>query len=233
MSVVVRAAERGVTRGVGTQSHHGFSFGHHWVADRVEHGPLTAHNEERLEAGAGFGDHPHRDVELVTWVLSGALRHSSDLGRATLHPGQVQHLGAGTGVVHRETSEVATTFVQAWLRPTAPSLPPCHAVADAEPGRDWSAVVSGLDDVPAALGLRSSAALLIARPVCGDVLTVPDAPLRHLWIAAGGATAGGQSGATVLGPGDALLDRDTGALELRAGGFAGEECEVHCWLLHP
>ena len=107
-------------------------------------GPLVCHDEHLLRGGQGFPDHPHRDVEIVTWVLTGALEHAggpagADGDRGVVGPGQVQVLWTGDGVTHAEIAEPGagpTRFVQAWLRPEpAPDAAPERSVADTDPGR--------------------------------------------------------------------------------------------------
>ena len=94
MSVEIRrGTDRYLTRGEGFFTRHSFSFGAHYDPDNVAFGPLVCHDDHRLKAGAGFSDHPHRDVEIVTWVLSGSLRHSDSAGHSgVVRPGEVEHM---------------------------------------------------------------------------------------------------------------------------------------------
>jgi redox-sensitive bicupin YhaK (pirin superfamily) len=105
--------------GEGTESRHGISFGAHYDPENTFFGALLAQNEELLDQGAGFPTHRHREADLVTWVLTGELRHTDSLGNArTVHPGELQVLAAGTGVEHAEFAGAApTTFLQSWLVP--------------------------------------------------------------------------------------------------------------------
>ena len=119
-------ADRFVTRAEGRTTWHSFSFGAHYDPGNVGFGRLVAHNDERLPPGTGYDDHPHADLEIVTWVLSGALRHTSTVGSGVIGPGQVQRLSAGSGVVHSEVADgpEETRFLQAWVRPDEPGLEP-------------------------------------------------------------------------------------------------------------
>jgi redox-sensitive bicupin YhaK (pirin superfamily) len=217
---VRRAADRFRTDADGHTSWHSFSFGTHYDPRNVGFGALQALNDERLPEGTGYPDHPHRDTEIVTVVLTGALRHRDDAGRTgVLVPGDVQLLSAGTGVVHSEVADDAadgpTRFLQAWLRPDEPGLVPSYAGTRAELGPSWSCLASGEGD---ALPLHTrGAALHAARLDQDEQLLLPDAPRLHLFVATGAArltTAGGEpDGSHDLATDDAarLLD-DAGTL---------------------
>jgi len=210
MTIDVRgASDRFVTREHGRVTAHSFSFGEHYDAENVGFGPLTAHNDDRLEPGAGYGEHPHSDVEIVTVVLDGALRHTDSEGNTqVLVPGQVSRTSAGSGITHTEEAEpdVATRLVQAWLRPDEPGGEPSYAVAQV--GRPWElAEVVGPNGL-IGIGTRG-ARLLLANPSPGAV-TLPEAPLLHVFVAEGKATLGERQ----LGPGDAARLTDEGGRQL-------------------
>lgn len=117
---VRRAADRFVTRTPGVQSWHGFSFGPHYDPEHVAHGRLVVHDEHLLEPGAGFDPHPHRHLEIVSWVLEGELVHEDGTRTAAVPPGTVQRMRTGSGVVHAERAgAVATRFLQLWLTASA------------------------------------------------------------------------------------------------------------------
>src|SRR5215469_16291875 len=105
----------------GVATAHAFSFSAHYDPANVSFGALLACNEELLAPGAGFAAHRHRDTEILTWVLEGALAHSDDKGHeAVVRPGQLQYLSAGSGVSHSEVNAVAAgepvRFLQFWLQ---------------------------------------------------------------------------------------------------------------------
>ena len=133
MPIEVRApGDRFLTRAEGRTTWHSFSFGAHYDPANVRFGPLVVLNDELLPRGTGYDDHPHRDTEIVTWVLSGALRHRDSSGHdAVVGAGEVQVLTAGSGVVHSEVSAAVgpTRFVQCWLRPDSADLAPSYATA--------------------------------------------------------------------------------------------------------
>src|SRR3954452_10402437 len=103
------AAGRFLTPGEGVSTRHSFSYGAHYDPDNVGFGPLIAINTETLEAGGGYDAHRHADVEIVTWVLEGALHHEDSTGHSgTITSGVAQRLSAGPGVEHTERNASAT-----------------------------------------------------------------------------------------------------------------------------
>ena len=98
-----QASERYRTNLGWLNSHHSFSFGNHYKADNVGHGLLLVNNDDIVRAGSGFDTHPHRDMEIVTWVLRGELEHKDSTGnRGLLYPGLAQRMSAGKGIWHSE-----------------------------------------------------------------------------------------------------------------------------------
>ena len=154
---------------------HSFSFGAHYDPENVGFGPLVALNDERLEPGAGYADHGHRGVELVTWVVEGSLVHADSSGaREVLPAGTVQVQTAGSGIAHSEHAGPGpgpTRFVQAWLRPDDEDRPPERRTVN-------------VGDVLRALA-RSSRAMPTRRcrwawpaPRCGPLRCSPATPRR-------------------------------------------------------
>lgn len=109
-------------------THHTFSFGDYIDPEHTEFRALRVLNEDRVQAGKGFGTHGHRDMEILTWVLSGALEHRDSLGTdGVIRPGEAQVMSAGTGIRHSEFNASATEsvhFLQIWLVPEQQGLPP-------------------------------------------------------------------------------------------------------------
>lgn len=139
-----RANNQFVTRRDGITTRHCFSFGDHYDPERVSIGPLVALNDELLEPGAGYSTHEHRDLDIVTWVLDGVLRHEDSLGvRCLLRPGTAQRLTTGAGVSHSETNDggpaESLRFVQLWFALPEQVTPSYEsrtiACADSERGR--------------------------------------------------------------------------------------------------
>ncbi len=197
--MIVRAGERASTVTDWLDSRHSFSFGSVYDPANTHFGLLLACNEDRLAAGAGFAEHPHRDVEALTWVVSGSLRHADDAGhRGEARPGVVQRMSAGGGVRHSEyAGEEAAHYVQMWVRPAEFGGPPRY---------DTVPVGPGLAEVRP---LRQPDAVLVAgRLPAGSTATLAPAAYLHVLVVAGTAAADGEA----LGPGDALRLADAGSV---------------------
>ena len=141
-----RSSSRFVEREIGRRTQHGFSFGAHYDPDWLSFGPMVCHDDHLLGTGNGFDEHPHSDLEIVTFVVSGALRHTDSLGtEETLAAGDLAVLSAGEGVRHSEMpADGAARFVQVWLRPDQAGSPPTYARTSA------AAAVPGAGLVPIA-----------------------------------------------------------------------------------
>jgi len=185
-----RGERRFVSRGAGRVSWHSFSFGDHYDPANTGFGFLLASNHEELAPGGGFDEHRHRDIEIVTWLISGELVHAHSGGSPIgVSPGVVQRLSAGSGVTHseRNASTVAPVeFVQMWIVPDSVDRPPDYASADVngELGSgSWVPIVGGAG---APISIRQPAAkLCVARPRAGTRLELPEAGLLHLYVSRG------------------------------------------------
>ena len=186
---------------------HSFSFGPHYDPANLGFGPLVCHNDELLRPGGGYPDHPHRDLEIVTWVLSGVLLHTDSTGHTSpIGAGTVQAMSAGSGIRHSEVADLAsgpTRFVQAWVRPDEPGGTPVH--------RERAVDLPGAGLVPVAGGGglpvgTTGASLRVARLAAGEAVELPDAPRLHVFAATGSVSVGDHR----LGAGDALRLVDEG-----------------------
>ena len=233
---VRRSGSRPTTTADGLVSRHSFSFGPHYDPVNVGHALLVAHNDDDLRAGAGYDTHPHRDLEIVTWVLEGGLRHQDSNGHTgVVVPGQLQRLSAGSGVRHSEHHDPgcgpAVRFVQMWVQPDEPGLVPSYAQHDVGPQLDAGALVpvaSGrpaLRDQVAVLVHNREVTLHVARLAGGASVGLPDAPYLHLFVARGAAEL---EVAGRLAEGDTVRLTAAGGARLAASPM----CELLVWEMH-
>ncbi|MGK5641126.1 pirin family protein, partial [Streptomyces sp. URMC 126] len=182
---VWRAAERyrGGDPEAGIETRHAFSFSGFYDPDNVRFGSLIACNEELLAPGAGFAEHPHRDVEIVTWVVEGELVHEDSAGHVeVVRAGDVQWLSAGAGVRHveRNASGVPLRFLQMWLDPVEGGGAPVYEVARSV--RDGVVLT-----VP-----NAGAALHVLRPRAGERLALPAGEWLYVHVVRGAVRLGGE-----------------------------------------
>ena len=214
MLTLRRAQDRGHADHGWLNSFHTFSFADFHDPAQMGFGNLRVINEDRIAPGTGFGTHGHRDMEIISYVLSGALAHQDNLGNgAAIVPGEVQRMTAGTGVRHSEfnhAKDATTHFLQIWLLPSAANLAPGYeqkAFAEADKRGQLCLVAApagyaGRGDGPAAVTLNADAAI---RAGCFDGAESAELaldPARRAWVhvARGAVEVNGQA----LQAGDAL-----------------------------
>jgi redox-sensitive bicupin YhaK (pirin superfamily) len=210
MPDVRRAADRFHTVGDGVQTWHSFSYGAHYDPDRIRFGPVMAINTEHVAPGHGYDVHHHADVEIVTWVLSGVLRHEDSTGQAgDIRPGTAQRLSAGSGVRHSERNASAVdplVFVQMMLVSDHDG-PPAYAQVDVEPepGR-----------LTPTVDVAAPAELFVLRLDAGRSVTVPAATRSLVIVTSGTIDCAGEH----LEIGDEASTTGAGEYDLRASSAA-------------
>ena len=200
MIAVRKAAERGRTEIDWLDSRHSFSFGHYMDPAQMGFRALRVINDDRVAPGGGFATHGHRDMEILTWVLDGALAHEDSLGNgSTITPGEAQVMSAGTGILHSEFNPSETNpvhLLQIWMLPDRPGLAPRYdqkrfPVAD-QPGKLH--LVGARDGRDGAVVIHQDLELWIGNLRPGDKVEHKLAPGRHAWIhvARGAASVNGR-----------------------------------------
>jgi hypothetical protein len=230
---VRRAGERFHTRLDWLESWHSFSFSHHYDPRNTHHGLLLVHNDDVIAPGGGFGTHPHRDMEIVTWVLDGALEHRDSEGNhGVITPGVAQRMSAGTGIRHSEVNasrDEPVHLLQMWVPPDTAGIAPGYEQVDIRERVDAGGLVplaSGREADAAVRIHQRDATLWVGRLGAGGAVTVPDAPFVHVFVARGRATL---DGAGELGTGDAARLTGAGVRRLVAGP---DGAELTVWETH-
>ncbi len=242
-SVDVRHAEDRYTSQFGwLDSKHSFSFGHHFDRTNTHHGLLLVNNDDVVDAGTGFDTHPHRDMEIVTWVLDGSLVHQDSTGHnGIIYPGLAQRMSAGRGIMHSEKNDSwrlagdahqdPVHFIQMWVVPDQGGITPGYEQLEI----DHDVLAGGL--VPVASGMvkhdgesairikNKSAAMYVARLQPGQSVELPEAPFLHLFVPRGSVTL---EGAGALAPGDAVRFTASGGQRVTAI----EQAEIIVWEMH-
>ena len=185
---------------------------------------LRVINDDRVAAGGGFPTHSHRDMEILSYVLQGALAHEDSMGTGSvIRPGEIQMMRAGTGVTHSEFNHSKTEpvhFLQIWIVPAKRNLPPAYGqrAVDEPAARGGFAVLASADGREGSLRLEQDVSLLLAKMGAGDRRGHPLAADRHAWVhvARGRATVNGND----LAEGDGAAVSGEAQLELEAGGAA-------------
>ena len=182
------AAERGRTSTDWLDSRHSFAFGAYRDAAQLGFRNLRVINEDRVAPGKGFAPHSHRDMEIVTLVLAGALEHRDSLGHGSvIRPGEVQRMSAGTGITHSELNASATEpvhFLQIWIEPALAGLEPSYeqrAIAE-RPRGSTLLLLASAEGREGSLGLNARADLYVARIDAKDTLAFAPRLSRNAWL---------------------------------------------------
>lgn len=194
---------------------HTFSFGEYHDSEQMQFRSLRVINEDWVQPGQGFGTHPHRDMEILTWVLEGALEHKDSLGSGdVIRPGELQRMSAGTGILHSEFNASATEpvhLLQIWILPEAKGLAPRYGQTEfpAEGRHNNSQLVASRSGREGSLDIHQDVELRVADLDPGTTLDYPLAAGRSAWIqvARGSLTVNGV--ALRAGDGAAIADETT------------------------
>jgi hypothetical protein len=223
MMTIRKANERGHADHGWLNSYHTFSFADYHDPQWMGFRDLRVINDDTVAAGAGFGRHPHRDMEIISYVLAGELEHQDSMGNGRIiKPGEFQYIAAGTGVVHSEynpSKQAPVHFLQIWIQPDQSGAKPAYgekSCANAAPGRlHLIASKAGRED---SLRINQDADLWLAKFSNGQTVTHELKPKRHAWVhvAEGKVTLNGQP----LNAGDAAAVSDESKLELAGKGKA-------------
>ena len=237
-----RSDERFATRISWLDSKHSFSFGGHYDPANTHFGLLLVNNDDRVAAGSGFETHPHSDMEIVTWVLSGSLVHQDSEGHSgVLYPGLAQRMSAGAGILHSEKNDSwrvsgdrhddPVHFVQMWVAPDERGVRPGYEQldinADLERGGLVTVASGRAGHADAAIQIRQKdATLYAARLGAGATVRLPSAPYVHLFVPVGQVDV---EGSGVLGTGDSVRLRAADGQRVSAGP---EGSEILVWEMH-
>jgi redox-sensitive bicupin YhaK (pirin superfamily) len=221
MNNIRRSEERGFADHGWLKSFHTFSFADYFDPEHVEFGPLRVINEDRVQAGAGFGTHAHRDMEIISYVLSGELAHKDSMGNgSTIRPGDVQRMSAGSGVRHSEFNPSPSDpvhFLQIWIQPAKRGIEPSYEEKrfSAEEKRGKLRLVVSPDAAQGSLLIHQDARLYAGLFTDSEQaeLTVKEGRRIYVHVVRGVVSANGQR----LEAGDALRITDTAALRLNGG----------------
>jgi quercetin 2,3-dioxygenase len=238
-----RAADRFATEIPWLDSHHSFSFGSHWDPANTHFGLLLVSNDDRVQAGTGFDTHPHRDMEIITWVLSGSLVHQDSEGHnGVIYPGLAQRMSAGTGIFHSEKNDAwkltggpahsdPVRFIQMWVVPDEEGIEPGYEQSEIQDDLLKGGLVlvasgmAGHRDHAAIRINQHSAALYAARMDDAATVVLPDAPYVHLFVARGSVDL---EGSGKLDEGDAArLTSAEGEMVTATG-----DTEILVWEMH-
>jgi len=222
MIAIRPSRERGHADHGWLDSWHTFSFADYCDPAHMGFRDLRVINEDRVQPGAGFPTHPHRDMEIVTYVLAGALEHKDSMGTGSvIRPGEVQRMSAGTGVTHSEYNASRTEpvhLLQIWILPERDGLRPEYEqkmFPESERRGRWRVIVSP-DGVDGSVTVHQDVRLYATLLERGERVTHTLAPDRHAWVqvARGGVRLNGNA----LGAGDGAAASQEATLELVGDG---------------
>ena len=213
------ATERGHAEHGWLDTYHTFSFADYYDPQWIGFRTLRVINDDLVMPGKGFGTHPHRDMEIITYILSGALEHKDSMGNGrVIRAGEVQYMAAGTGVQHSEfnpSPDEAVHLLQIWIQPDRKGVTPRYAEKSLQnAAADTLHLVTSQSGREGSIAIHQDADLWLAKLDAGNRVTHPLGPGRHAWVhvAEGEVSLNGNT----LRGGDAAAVSEAGALELSA-----------------
>jgi redox-sensitive bicupin YhaK (pirin superfamily) len=221
MIVLRRADERGYADHGWLKSFHSFAFADYYNEDHVEFGPLRVINEDRVAAGAGFGTHSHRDMEIVSYVLAGQLAHKDSTGTtSTIRPGDVQRMSAGSGIQHSEFNPSRSEpvhFLQIWIQPDVRGIAPGYEEKrfEAADKRGRLRLIASPDRADGSVLLHQDARIHAGLFDGGERASLPIEPGRRVYVHV--ARGSVHANSIELSAGDAMKLTDAAELILERG----------------
>lgn len=214
------AAQRGHTDIGWLDSYHSFSFGGYYDQRHMGFRSLRVINDDRIAAGRGFPTHPHRDMEIISYLLDGSLQHKDSTGNgAIITPDDIQMMSAGKGITHSEYNPSATEsnhFLQIWIEPALRGVQPRYSdnVVKPDDKRNVWKLIAGPDDSGAAVGIYQDAKIYASKLQAGESLDYTLERDRHAWlqVATGELTVNGST----LKAGDAIASSRATSLHVTA-----------------
>ncbi|HVJ07474.1 MAG TPA: pirin family protein [Acidisarcina sp.] len=230
MLTIRKSNDRGHAQHGWLDSHHTFSFANYYDPAHMGYRDLRVINEDRVQPGQGFGAHPHRDMEILSYVLAGKLAHKDSMGHIELlGPNEIQRMSAGTGVVHSEFNGSNTEpvhFLQIWIEPKTTGTVPSYEQLKFAPEEKLNRfkLLASPRKVAGAATINQDASVSVAELTPGNSLTYDLAENRHSWvhIIRGEVTVNGVS----LSSGDAVAADNEQKLEITAKGSNNSEVLV-------
>ena len=187
-TAIRRAGDRGYADHGWLRSFHTFSFADYYDPEHMGYRTLRVINDDRVSPGRGFGTHSHRDMEIISYVLEGALEHKDSMGTSSIiRPGDVQRMSAGTGVTHSEfnaSRDELVHFLQIWLLPARPGGKPGYEqkAFPEEERKGKLRLVASPDGRDGSVTIQQDVELYAARLCTGEALRHPLAAGRHAWV---------------------------------------------------
>ncbi|MDX1951208.1 MAG: pirin family protein [Verrucomicrobiota bacterium] len=218
MIKIRRSEERGHADHGWLDTYHSFSFGDYYDPEQMGFGALRVINEDKVAGGGGFPKHPHRDMEIFTYVISGALQHQDSMGNSeVIRPGEVQRMTAGTGVYHSEFNHSpaeAVHLLQIWIVPERKGLQPGYAQKRFEPQLNQLQLALSRDGREGSLTLNQDVNVYIGHVEKGKAVEHRIGPGRKVWVQL--ISGGLKTDAGTLGAGDGLAVSGESGLKVEA-----------------